>query len=69
MSDNFFAYLHTPPAPSANFFSRRWGHPQQAAKVGGAGEGKGEGEAGGGGNGPVQESCGPGWEARPNTIP
>ena len=29
------------------------------------GEGEGEGEAGGRGNGPVQESCGPGWEARP----
>ena len=32
-------------------------------------EGEGEGEAGGRGNGPVQASFGPGWEARPNTIP
>ena len=32
-------------------------------------EGEGEGEAGGRGNRPVQASFGPGWEARPNTIP
>ena len=43
---------------------RRQQRPQQS-RGGKGGEGEGEGEAGGGGNGPVQESCGPGWEARP----
>ena len=39
--------------------------PTAKPQGGEGGEGEGEGEAGGRGNGPVQESCGPGWEARP----
>ena len=65
---------HQRPTPSPNHTRPKTARNQEGGPSwkGGKGrerEGEGEGEAGGRGNRPVQASFGPGWEARPNTIP